>query len=148
MNHNLPIRFTKLSDDAITPTYATDGSAAFDLYATNSLPMYVGEARPVTFQTGLAVEVPDGHVLLVFSRSGHGFKSGVRLANCVGVIDPDYRGSIDVKLTADEGGGLMVHAGDRIAQAMLFAAPRLELIEVDSLPSTERGRGGFGSTGA
>ena len=148
MNHNLPIRFTKLSDDAITPTYATDGSAAFDLYATNNLPMYVGEARPVTFRTGIAVAIPNDHVLLVFSRSGHGFKSGVRLANCVGVIDPDYRGSIDVKLTADDGGGIMVHAGDRIAQAMLFAAPRLELIEVDSLPSTERGQGGFGSTGA
>ncbi len=148
MTPNLPVRFTKLTEDAITPTYATDGSAAFDLYATNSLPMYVGEARPVVFQTGIAVEVPDDHVLLVFSRSGHGFKSGVRLVNCVGVIDPDYRGSIDVKLTADDGGGLMVHAGDRIAQGLIVPACRVELTEVDSLLPTDRGQGGFGSTGA
>lgn len=144
----MQIRFTKLTEDAITPTYATDGSAAFDLYATAIPPMYVGDARPVVFQTGIAVEVPQDHVLLIFSRSGHGFKAGVRLANCVGVIDPDYRGSIDVKLTADSGGGLMVHAGDRIAQGLIVPAIRVELQEVDSLSDTYRGQGGFGSTGA
>lgn len=101
-----------------------------------------------TFDTGLAFEIPPGWVMLIFSRSGHGFKSQTRLANCVGVIDSDYRGQVSVRLTVDAGGGLSVAHGDRIAQAMLVPIPRVELIEVDELSDTERGAGGFGSTGA
>lgn len=144
----MKLNYTKTHEDAITPTYATDGSAAVDLYACGPhAAWFVGEGRPAVISTGIACAVPEGHVLLLFSRSGHGARNAVRLSNCVGVIDPDYRGEIAVCLTADAGGGLHVQHGDRIAQALLVATPRLELIEVDHLPATTRGTGGFGSTG-
>ena len=84
--------------------------------------------------------------MLVFSRSGHGFKAGVRLANSVGVIDSDYRGEVMVKLTSD-GGSLQINAGDRIAQAMIVPVPRVQLEWVEELAATKRGHGGMGSTG-
>lgn len=147
------LRVKRLRDDAILPKYATPGAACFDLHAVG-LP-YFGESadsdkEPPTnvYSTGLAFEVPEGHVMLVFSRSGHGFRDNVRLANCVGVIDSDYRGEVKVKLTADEGGYLMVNNGDRIAQAMVIPVPAIELVEVDKLGDTARGAGGLGSTGA
>src|SRR5690606_14138784 len=102
----------------------------------------VNDGRPVTFATGLAFEVPPGWVMLIFSRSGHGFNSNTRLANCVGVIDSDYRGEVKVKLTSD-GGFLKVYDGDRIAQAMLVPAVAVQLVEVDKLSATDRGEGGF-----
>lgn len=142
------LKFAKLHDDAIEPTYATPGAAAFDLYATaNHAAVFVGEGRPQIISTGIAVEVPDGWFLDIRSRSGHGFNSSVRLANCTGVIDSDYRGEIKICLTADAGGGMMVKPGDRIAQAILTLAPRVDLVEVDTLTRTDRGAGGFGSTG-
>ncbi len=101
-----------------------------------------------TFRTGLAFEVPHGHVLKVFSRSGHGFKYGVRLANGTGIIDSDYRGELMVCLKNDGPEPMVVHHGDRITQAMLVPIPQVELIEVQELSDTERGAGGFGSTGA
>lgn len=149
MSNSLPVRFTKLTDDAYTPTYATDGSAALDFYACDCEATYfVGEGRPHTIPTGIAIEIPEGHAMLLFSRSGHGFNSRVRLGNCVGVIDSDYRGEIAINLTADIGGGLAIKRGDRIAQGMIVAAPKVSLIEMDALATTGRGAGGFGSTGA
>ena len=85
--------------------------------------------------------------MLVFSRSGHGFTYGVRLSNCVGVIDSDYRGEIKVAMHNDGFSGYMVQTGERIAQAMLVPALRCTLKEVDVLSETLRGEGGFGSTG-
>lgn len=152
----MQVKVKKLHPDAIMPKYATDGSACFDLHAlganwgdnAKAYGIEVFASRPVTFNTGLAFEVPPGHVLLVFSRSGHGFNNSVRLSNCVGVIDSDYRGELKVKLAADVSGSLMVHNRDRIAQAMIIPIPSVELIEVEELTDTERGDGGFGSTGA
>lgn len=144
----MQLTYTKLTDDAITPTYATPGSAAMDLYVRSDHPsLYVSDGRPAIFGTGLAFAVPEGWVMKIYSRSGHGFKQGIRLANSVGIIDSDYRGEVKICLTADAGGGLLINQGDRIAQAILEPAPRLELIEVDHLPATTRGAGGFGSTG-
>lgn len=163
------MKIKKLHPDAIAPQYATDGAACFDLHAVdvNRVPAaeaavllahgherdatsHVYPARAVTFRTGLAFEVPAGHVMLIFSRSGHGFKNDVRLANCVGVIDADYRGEVLVRLTNDNlmGCPFKVRTGDRIAQAMLVPIPRVEFEVVEELTSTERGAGGFGSTGA
>lgn len=157
----MQLHVKKLHPDAILPTYATDGSACFDLYAIgprnpldDGLPIRHGE--PVTIRTGVAFEIPAGHVMLVFSRSGHGFKDGLRLANCVGVIDSDYRGEVQVRLTNDtlDGGHFSgpaaprIRSGDRIAQAMIVPIPKVELVEVEELSTTERGAGGFGSTGA
>lgn len=142
------INVRKLHPSATLPTYATDGSGCFDLYAIDGCK--VVPEFPVAFSTGLAFEVPEGHVMLVFSRSGHGFKFGTRLANCVGVIDSDYRGEVIVKLRCDDDVGpfLSVRPGDRIAQALVVPIPRVTFTEVGTLSATARGDGGFGSTGS
>ena len=144
------LKFKKLHPAATAPVYATAGAACFDLHACT-----VDEGTPdnvagtLTVGTGLAVEVPEGWAMLVYSRSGHGFRHNVRLANCVGVIDSDYRGEVMVKLTHDDlGSPLTVRTGDRIAQAMLVPVYRTELVEADDLSKTMRGTGGLGSTGA
>lgn len=152
----MKLKIKKLHPDAVVPAYATDGSACFDLCAvldrekTNLRAYGIEVTTTATFSTGLAFEVPPGNVLLIFSRSGHGFNGNTRLANCVGVIDSDYRGEVKVKLTRDHtnAGTLRVYHGDRIAQAMLVPIPRVQFVEVDELSETARGTGGFGSTGA
>lgn len=141
----MKLKVKKLHPDAVIPTYATDGSACFDLYALD----FEGENKTGTLviKTGLAFEIPDGWQMLIFSRSGHGFKHDVRLANCVGVIDSDYRGEIKVKITLDRDGSFIVNQGDRIAQAQLIPVHRVTFEEVSELAETARGEGGFGSTG-
>lgn len=156
MNEPMTMKVRKLHPHARLPQYATDGAACFDLHAcfplcdhgARAAGLIVSPHFPQTLGTGLCFEVPPGYALLIFSRSGHGFKHGTRLANCVGVIDSDYRGEVKVRLTADPGGELLVNDGDRIAQAVLVPIPRVSLVEVDELSKTARGAGGFGSTGA
>lgn len=146
----MKLKIKRLDQKARIPTYVTPGSGCFDLYSINEAPQLVKEAVPQTFGTGLAFEVPKDHVMLVFSRSGHGFNSDVRLANCVGVIDSDYRGEVKVKLTNDPSpnwNGFAVKQNDRIAQAMVIPVERVEFVLCDELSITER-FGGFGSTGA
>ena len=133
------------------PKYQTAGAACFDLHAVidSGFSAQVLHQRPMTVGTGLAFEVPQGFVMMVYSRSGHGFNHDTRLANCVGVIDSDYRGELRVRLASDaRHGGLLVQHGDRIAQAMLVPVQQWELIEVQELSSTVRGDGAYGSTGA
>jgi dUTP pyrophosphatase len=142
------LKVKRLDPRAFIPQYQTPGAACFDLHAV--LPEHsqviVYEGAPAVFDTGLAFEIPPGWVLKVYSRSGHGFKQDVRLANAVGVIDSDYVGEVKVKLTADPHGEMTVKHGDRIAQAMLEPAERVTFIEVDTLSDTQRGANGFGST--
>lgn len=140
------MKIKKLNPDAIIPTYATNGSACFDIYSLTT--GVASGSFPLQCKTGLAFEVPEGFVMLVFSRSGHGFKSDARLSNCVGVIDSDYRGELQVKLAVDNDDGLSVAIGDRIAQALVLPVEQVTFDLVDELSSTERGTGGFGSTGA
>lgn len=142
------LRVKKLHKDAIIPEYATYGAACFDLHAISDGPVDLYENCSAQFKTGLSFEVPENHVMLVFSRSGHGFKSGVRLSNCTGVIDSDYRGEVQVKLIKDTPGILSISNGDRIAQAMIIPVDKVDFEEVDELSDTIRGTGGFGSTGA
>lgn len=128
------------------PTYGSDGAACFDLYAIDNHEISpAGGAKAIP--TGLAFEIPQGHVMMVYSRSGHGFKNGVRLANATGVIDSDYRGEVMVKLTNDGNSWFDIKSGDRIAQAMIIPVEQVEFDAVDDLSDTERGTGGFGSTG-
>lgn len=145
----MQLKIKRLHPDAILPRYATSGAAGLDLHAVginrDDLILTPGEA--MTVRTGVAIEVPHGWVGLVFSRSGHGFKHGVRLANAVGVIDSDYRGELMVRLHNDGRQALPVRHGDRIAQVVLMPAPQVTLIEVDRLSDTGRGTGGMGSTG-
>ena len=153
----MKLKIKKLHPAAIIPTYGTPGAGCFDLYAATVEGMRfmgrnVWSTSPVTCDTGLAFDVPDGHVMLIFSRSGHGFKDDVRLANCTGVIDSDYRGPVQVKLTCDKEDDEVsvpfhVKPGDRIAQAMIIPVPTVEFVLVDELGATARGAGGFGSTG-
>lgn len=151
---NIRVKIKKLREGAVVPKVASAGAACFDLHAcaAGTRPLEMGGnhgATCATFDTGLAFEVPEGHVMLIFSRSGHGFKNDVRLANCVGVIDSDYRGEVAVRLTADtQRAPLLVGHGDRIAQAMILPVPAVEFEEVEDLSTTARGAGGFGSTGA
>lgn len=143
----LKVKVKKLHQDAIIPKPATDGAACFDLHALGDGAIgHIGNT--LQFRTGLSFEIPQGYAMMIYSRSGHGFKNHVRLANCVGVIDSDYRGEVGVKLVADDGGEkVSFQPGDRIAQAMIIPVPMVGFEEVDELSSTERGVGGFGSTG-
>lgn len=130
---------------AAIPIYASSGAACFDLIAPEG-----GKLRPLEsrlIDTGVAFEIPEGYCMLVFGRSGHGIKQGVRLANCTGIIDSDYRGTVKVGLTSDNRfGEFEWEAGDRIAQAMIVPAPQYRFNLVESLSETDRGEGGLGST--
>lgn len=147
----------KLHPNAKVPTYATDGSAAFDLYAltvngSHHLHSLVTDGSPVLCDTGIAFELPPGYGMFILSRSGHGFRHDVRLSNCIGLLDFDYRGAAQVKLvcdqdTPDDKLPFGVSPGDRIAQAVILPIPRVEFNVVDQLSETARGTGGFGSTG-
>ena len=149
--------------DVQLPTYATTGAGCFDIRADScndpdesiwytsdgeTWQVTIDKNETVILGTGLFFEVPKGKVLLVFSRSGHGFNSNIRLANCVGVIDSDYRGELKVKLTNDDPTSYFeVNKGDRIAQAMLVDSNQVQFEIVEELSETERGVGGLGSTG-
>lgn len=135
------VKVKKLAKNAVMPTFGTAGAACFDLYAVNS----VGGKRGIV-STGLAFEIPQGFVMLIYGRSGNAFNGGWRLGNCVGVIDSDYRGEVKVLLQTDKM-PLSVKSGDRIAQAMIVELPSVQLVESTELSDTERGAGGFGSTG-
>jgi dUTP pyrophosphatase len=145
------ISICKLHPDATTPAYAAEGSACFDLHAILDNDVHADAILPgcsFVVRTGLAFEVPPGHVLQIFSRSGHGFKHGVRLANGTGIVDADYRGEVLVCLHNDNpDDAFVINNGDRIAQAMVVPVPRVTFRAVEQLSITERGAGGFGSTG-
>ena len=142
------IKVKLLHPDARVPTYATDGSGAFDFYAIDSHRVLPSSTTVVPL--GLALAIPQDYVLLLFSRSGHGFKHDLRLSNCVGVIDSDYRGEIKAKIKSDKTSAEYTYyflPGDAIVQGIVLYAPRREFEVVDELDETERGDGGFGSTG-
>lgn len=144
----IQVQVQKLSEDAELPEYATDGSGCFDIRAYIGKGMREGVNDTRIFHTGLAFEVPEGYVMKVYSRSGMGFKSDVRLANCVGIIDSDYRGELMIKLTNDNPDEyFFVNHGDRIAQGMIIPVPKVEFLEIVELSETKRGLGGLGSTG-
>jgi len=149
------LKIAKVSPTAKIPTYASAGAACFDFYADMSGDPNafhcVNHGTPALIRTGLVVEVPENHVMMIFSRSGHGFKTNIRLSNCTGIIDSDYRGELMARLTRDsnEGGDVTIRHGDRIAQGMIVPIPHVLFCEVEEseLSNTERGKSGFGSTG-
>ena len=139
------MKFTKLTSTAITPTRGSPSSAGLDLYADADV--LVSSGASVMLGTGIAIEIQKDHVGLVAIRSSVG-KAGVALANSVGVIDSDYRGEIKLCLTYTAGsGGHYIRRGQAIAQIVIMPVLPVELVEVDALSTTERGTGGFGSTG-
>ena len=139
------IKVIKMYDDVKLPVYATKGAACFDIFAYD---IVNGSDNTETYSTGLMFEIPEGYAMMIYSRSGHGFNKDIRLANCVGVIDSDYRGEIKVKLTCDDTskGYVDVRNGERIAQGMIIPVQQVVFDQVATLSSTERGEAGFGST--
>lgn len=143
------VQIKKLYPDAILPHKGSDKAAAYDVYAYLPDKKEV-EIKPHTTEkigTGLAMALPEGYFMGVYARSGLATKQGLRPANCVGVCDEDYRGEYIVALHNDSKVKQVVKHGDRIGQIIL--QPRIEcnFIEVNELDKTERGEGGFGSTG-
>lgn len=139
------LKVKKLDPTAVLPVYASKGAACFDVSTLHSAVITPNEAK--TFGTGLSFEIPEGYVMLVYSRSGHGFNKGIRLANTTGVVDSDYRGELMVKLHNDSKGTYKIEQGERIAQCMLVALDQVTFEEVTELSETERGEAGCGSTG-
>ena len=146
----MKLRIKKLNPNATIPSYGTDYAAGADLYACIDEPVSIGCGETKMIGTGIAMEIPAGYVGLVFARSGLACKKGLAPANKVGVIDSDYRGEIKVALHNHNGFGdaLTVEAGERIAQISIVPYLKAEFDVVDNLEDTERGEGGFGSTGA
>ena len=141
---NVKLKVKRLTDTAKIPTYAHNGDACFDIYSDGILD--IGTSWQV-HATGLKFDIPDGYAMMIYSRSGMGFKDDTRLANCVGVIDSTYVGEVKIKLACDVEATSMYYFGDRIAQAMLIPVPVVWFEEVDDVEGTERGDGGFGSSG-
>lgn len=147
------LKFKRLTSTAILPTRATAGAACFDLYADERA--WVDDMRTRrTISTGIAIELPPGHVGLVCSRSGLAHKQGLHVLNAPGVIDEDYRGEIKVILARHPFSPqwpsediFMIEPGMRIAQLMILPLPQLAVVEDTSLSTTERGANGLGSTG-
>lgn len=138
-----PVQIKLLHPRAVTPTYATDGSGAFDIRAIDA-----GFAHPGTvtkIPLGIAVAIPPGTALLITSRSGHGAKHGAGVPHGYGLIDSDYRGELFMVMRTER--TFAWEAGERICQAMLVPALRAAFELVLDLPETARGVGGFGSTG-
>ena len=139
------VRVTRTNPSVPLPAYSTAGAAAFDLAAAETVDVPPGQIRLIG--TGLVIGVPDGHFLAVLARSSTPLKRGLVVANGVGVIDSDYCGSDDevkVQVLNVTASTVTVTRGDRIAQAIVLAAPRVEFDEVET---TAPSRGGFGSTG-
>ena len=139
----------KIGKEIPAPYYATPGSAAMDLHACIDQAVVVPAGGRTVIPTGLAIALPSAdYVALVYARSGLGIKHGIAPANCVGVIDSDYRGEIKVGLQNSGSEDYTVQPGDRIAQLMIAPVIQAQLTLVDELDDTQRGAGGFGSTGA
>lgn len=137
----MKIKFKKVHPEAITPFYATDGANAMDLTAVSAIQL---DSEHIKYNFGLAFEIPKGYAGFIFPRSSC-YKQRQILSNCVGVIDSDYRGEISAVMigtTTDR-----YKAGDRVAQIIFMETPKIELEESEVLNPTERGNGGYGSTG-
>ena len=141
------IHFKKLHPDAVLPSYAHQGDAAMDLTTINDGETIAvhGAYEFIEYRFGFAVEIPDGHVGLVFPRSSQSL-TGLVLANCVGVIDSGYRGEVKARFKVEPGQRDVYSKGDRIAQLIIMPYPKAEPLWVEKLSDTSRGTGAFGST--
>lgn len=144
------VNYTKLDDRAVAPVQGSKYAAGLDLCAliqNGAHAQRIPAGATVKIGTGIAMEIPEGYFGAVFARSGMATKRGLRPANCVGVIDADYRGEIIVALHNDSEKCETIRDGDRVAQLVIMPYLGVQLSEVEELNDTERGTGGFGSTG-
>lgn len=139
--------FIKLNPNAIIPVRGSKYSAGYDLSACIDKTIMIAPHTTIKIGTGLAIQPPEGYFSAIFARSGMATKRGLRPANCVGVCDEDYRGEYIVALHNDTNEYCLVEPNERIAQFVFLPYMNIEFNEVDSLSKTDRGSGGFGSTG-
>lgn len=142
-----PVSVKRLDSRAKLPAYGSADAAGADLYALTDGPVTIAPGQTVLIHTGLALAIPQGYVGLVYARSGLATKQGLSPANKVGVIDADYRGELMVSLYNHSGEPRTVACGDRIAQLVIAPYLTAQFQEVEALSDTQRGAGGFGSTG-
>ena len=142
------LKIKKVRPEAALPQRATAGSAGMDLCACMEEPLTIAPGDLVSIPTGIAVALPSsGYVALVFARSGLGVRHGIALSNGVGVIDSDYRGEVCVGLCNLGAEPYTIQPGERVAQMIAAPVFAAQLTETDTLDDTDRGAGGFGSTG-
>ena len=140
------LHVVRVDSRARLPTRAHEGDAGLDLYALD--PWVLGPGERASIRTGVAVAIPPGHAGLVLPRSGLAARHGIALVNAPGLIDAGYRGELRVLLlNTDRNDAVLLQAGDRIAQLVLVAVGLPLVTEVVELPPSERGTGGFGSSG-
>lgn len=141
------LRVRRVDPRALLPTRAYSGDAGLDLYALNDGRLEPGQRASV--RTGVALEIPDGQAGLVLPRSGLARRHGISVVNAPGLIDAGYRGELEVLLlNTDRSQPFSISAGDRIAQLVIVDVQTPEVVEVDELALSQRGDGGFGSSGA
>lgn len=143
----MKVNVKKLNPDAVLPTYGTAFSAGADLYALCDGVVEIAPGETVLIHTGLSLEIPEGYGGFLYARSGLATKKGLAPANKVGVIDADYRGEVMVALYNQSGEVRTVETGERIAQLVIAPFLKAEFEEAENLADTDRGAGGFGSTG-
>ena len=141
------IKYKKLHDNAVQPTRGSEDAAGYDLYAAICDTVEIPPHQTVKIGTGLAFELPRFTFAAIFARSGLATKQGLRPANCVGVCDSDYRGEYIVAIHNDSNEIKYIQPGDRIAQMVLMPYIPMIFAKVGDLSETDRGEGGFGSTG-
>ena len=136
----------RLRDDAVLPSRAHSGDAGFDLSACEEITIGVGERAAVG--TGIAVEIPEGHAGLVVPRSGLALRHGISMVNAPGVIDAGYRGEVRLLLlNTDDESPFTIERGMRVGQLLIVPVADIDVVETDEVTATERGLGGFGSSG-
>lgn len=145
--NSIDVKLKKLSSTAITPKYSSEFAAGADLYADSKVDIVVKSGETVLVGSGIATQIPVGYVGLVFARSGLATKRGLAPANKVGVIDSDYRGEIKVSLHNHSSVDQIIEKNERIAQLVIVPYYQATFIETMELDETDRGTGGFGSTG-
>ena len=141
------IQICKLREEAVLPTRGSEQAAGYDLYAAITQPVVIAPHKTVGIGTGLSAAIPEGYFGGIFARSGLASKRSLRPANCVGVIDSDYRGEIICAVHNDSDEPQTIEPGERIAQLVVMPYLSVTFEEVETLSETARGTGGFGSTG-
>lgn len=143
----IDVKIKYLTDKATEPKYATDGSLGMDLSAALEEPIVLAPGDRVAVPTGIKIQFPEGYGAFIFPRSGLSLKSGITMCNCVGVIDTDYTGELKVALINTSDKEFTINSGDRIAQLVFLPVAKANLTVTNQIDETERGEGGFGSTG-
>jgi dUTP pyrophosphatase len=141
------VMIKKLKGTAVLPIRGSAAAAGYDLYACIPEKVEIRPHKTVKIGTGLGIAIPEGYFGAIYARSGLAAKRGLRPANCVGVVDADYRGEVIIALHNDGKESQFIEPGERIAQLVITPFYEAEFVETDELPKTTRGEGGFGSTG-